>query len=44
MPSINIQGDTLGCSLGSVDIKAKVLIYCTESILKRNLDFDVNET
>ena len=33
------QGDTLGCSQGSVDIKTKVL-----SILKHRFDFDVNNT
>ena len=41
---INVQGDTSGCSLGSVDIKANILFRYTESILKHNLDFDGNKT
>ena len=39
-----VLGDTSGCSLGSVDIKAKIPFQYRESIQKRNLDFDFNKT
>ena len=29
--TLYIQGDTSGCSLGSVDIKTKVVLQCTET-------------
>ena len=37
-----IQGDTSGCSLGFVDIKAKFAIKYEEHVIKLNLCFDVN--
>ena len=39
---MTVQGDTSGCSQGSVDIKTEVPFKYKESILKRNFNFDVN--
>ena len=41
---MNVQGDTSGCSQGSVDIITKVQLQYKESILKHNYNFAVNKS